>query len=223
MQAQDGAAAGVLAAAAKELRRDQRAIAHLVMAIDEAQMVYIDHATYAHEVWGALQRVHQQDMAGARIHVIRQLFDLRLQPGGCVREHISQMLALFNRLRQLQIPFTEQQKVFILLSSLDSSYQTLSHTLEAIPAQELDLEYVSGRLQDEQDKRLREKGRAAKGVALCPGVGVQKMLRARCKLLQRGGATFATQTNICREIASGSSPIATERSKAEHVVGEEAW
>ena len=156
------------AEAAAALKKDQRATAHIVMGIEEELMVHIDAATNAHQIWECLKRVFQRTSAGAKLHTTRQLFELRLQEGGCVRQHVAKMLALFNKLRQLNVPFSEEQKVYILLSSLDPSYETLSLTLESMPASQLNLDYVTGRLQDEQDRRQREKGKAVKGGCFLP-------------------------------------------------------
>lgn len=58
--------------------------------------------------------------------------------------------------------FPEDLNVHILLSLLDKSYDNLCLTLEAMPPANLTLQFVSGRLCDEEEHRQRE-GHAGPG------------------------------------------------------------
>lgn len=171
LQAAADASAEDKAAAAASQKRDRKAQGLLVLAVGPEQMPYVSELKNTHEVWTVLQRLNSRNTAGAKIHATRCLFDLRLQPGACVKEHIAKMVSAFNQLRQLGIPFSMEQQSYILLSSLDKSYETLALTLEAMPSTELTLEYISSRLADEQDKRQRERGLSSKGSYAVPKSG----------------------------------------------------
>ncbi|CAI7935423.1 Hypothetical predicted protein, partial [Podarcis lilfordi] len=110
----------------------------------------------AQEAYQALERVHHRTTAGAKIHTTRRLFEMKLRPGGNIRQHVTEMLSVFNELRLLQVNFSEELKVYILLSSLDKSYDNLCLSMESMSPQDLTLSYVTGRLSDEQERRVRE-------------------------------------------------------------------
>ncbi|CAI5791150.1 Retrovirus-related Pol polyprotein from transposon TNT 1-94 [Podarcis lilfordi] len=136
-------------------RRDQKAMSHVVMAMESSQLPHIDGLRTCHQIWSALARIHQRTAAGAKIYVIRTLFEKRLSPGESVCDHIVQMLTVFSKLRQLNVPFPDELKAYALLSSLDRCYENLDLTMEMMPLNDLTLEYISGRLIDEESKCQR--------------------------------------------------------------------
>ncbi|CAI5768508.1 Retrovirus-related Pol polyprotein from transposon TNT 1-94 [Podarcis lilfordi] len=149
------AAAADVERATAAAKKDKKAMSHVVMAIEASQLPHIDGLRTCHQIWSALTRIHQRTTAGAKIHVIRSLFEKRLSPGEPIRDHIAQMLTIFSKLRQLNVPFPDELKAYTLLSSLDRSYENLVLTMETMPPQDLTIEYISGRLIDEESKRQR--------------------------------------------------------------------
>ncbi|CAI5799407.1 Hypothetical predicted protein [Podarcis lilfordi] len=163
-QAAAGAAAAVVAAAQASQRKDQKALGTIVLSLEGSQLPLVEGLETAQEAYQALERVHHRTTAGAKIHTTRSLFELKLRPGDSIRQHVTKMLSVFNKLRLLQVNFTEELEVYILLSSLDKSYDNLCLTLESMNPADLTLQYVTGRLCDEEERCLRE-GRAGAG---CP-------------------------------------------------------
>ncbi|CAI5768991.1 Hypothetical predicted protein [Podarcis lilfordi] len=161
-QAAAGAAAAVAAAAQASQRKDPKALGAIVLSLEGSQLPLVEGLETAQEAYQALERVHHRTTAGAKIHTTRSLFELKLRPGDSIRQHVTKMLSVFNKLRLLQVNFTEELKVYILLSSLDKSYDNLCLTLESMNPADLTLQYVTGRLCDEEERRLRE-GRAGSG------------------------------------------------------------
>lgn len=143
------AAARVTAAA---LRRHQRMMGLLVLGLDSSQLSHVDGLGTSQATWQALERVHLHTTAGTKIHVTRSLFEMCLCPGRPVRDHIMHMLA-----------FPEELKVYILLSSLDKSYENLCLTLEAMPTEQLTLEFITGRLCDEEQRWQTDGGQVGSG------------------------------------------------------------
>ncbi|CAI5784466.1 Hypothetical predicted protein [Podarcis lilfordi] len=142
-QAAAGAAAAVVAAAQASQRKDQKALGAIVLSLEGSQLPLVEGLETAQEAYQALERVHHRTTAGAKIHTTRSLFELKLRPGDSIRQHVTKMLSVFNKLRLLQVNFTEELKVYILLSSLDKSYDNLSLTLESMNPADLTLQYVT--------------------------------------------------------------------------------
>ena len=156
VSAPDGATQAELNTAAAAKRKDQRALCAIVMSCDVSVLPHVQQAACAHEAWQNLVRVHQRETAGAKLHAMRHLFELKLKPGESVKTHIASVLAAFHRLRQHKIEFAEDVMVYILLSSLDKSFENLCLSFEAMPTADLTLHYVSGRLPDEEQRRQKE-------------------------------------------------------------------
>ncbi|CAI5799272.1 Hypothetical predicted protein [Podarcis lilfordi] len=166
-----GAAAADIAAAHASQRKNQKALGAIVLSLEGSQLPLVEGLETAQEAYQALERVHHRTTAGAKIHTTRRLFEMKLRPGGNIRQHVTEMLSVFNELRLLQVNFSEELKVYILLSSLDKSYDNLCLSMESMSPQDLTLSYVTGRLSDEQERRVRE-GRSGAGSSTgCRGGG----------------------------------------------------
>ena len=63
------------------------------------------------------------------------------------------MRNLFVKLEQRGMEFTENHKVYVILSSLPEDYNVLVTSLESMSERDLTLEYLTGRLLEEEDKR----------------------------------------------------------------------
>ncbi|CAI5772389.1 Retrovirus-related Pol polyprotein from transposon TNT 1-94 [Podarcis lilfordi] len=165
---------------------NQKALGAIVLSLEGSQLPLVEGLETAQEAYQALERVHHRTTAGAKIHTTRRLFEMKLRPGGNIRQHVTEMLSVFNELRLLQVNFSEELKVYILLSSLDKSYDNLCLSMESMSPQDLTLSYVTGRLSDEQERRVRE-GRSGAGSSTgCRGGGkpdescVQAFSTRRC-------------------------------------------
>ncbi|CAI5778308.1 Hypothetical predicted protein [Podarcis lilfordi] len=166
-----GAPAADIPAAHASQRQLPTAPGAIVLSLEGSQLPLVEGLETAQEAYQALERVHHRTTAGAKIHTTRRLFEMKLRPGGNIRQHVTEMLSVFNELRLLQVNFSEELKVYILLSSLDKSYDNLCLSMESMSPQDLTLSYVTGRLSDEQERRVRE-GRSGAGSSTgCRGGG----------------------------------------------------
>ncbi|CAI5767487.1 Hypothetical predicted protein [Podarcis lilfordi] len=98
-QAPAGAAAAVVAAAHASQRKDQKALGAIVLSLEGSQLPLVEGLETAQEVYQALERVHHRTTAGAKIHTTGSLFELKLRPGDSIRQHVTKMLSVFNKLR----------------------------------------------------------------------------------------------------------------------------
>ncbi|CAI5799444.1 DDE-type integrase transposase recombinase [Podarcis lilfordi] len=82
----------------------------------------------------------------------------------------------------------EEDKVFIVLSSLDDSYDMLVNSLESVETDKLTLEYVTGRLYAEEDRHAERKMTSAQLLEHPRGNNSQEEQRYREPEKQPGGA-----------------------------------
>ena len=63
------------------------------------------------------------------------------------------MRNLFVEIEQMGMQFRENHKVYVILSSLPEDYDVLVTSLESMPERDLTLEYLTGRMLEEEEKR----------------------------------------------------------------------
>ena len=140
--------------------RDERALAIIVLSVADDQLVHVAGKQKAKAAWDSLSEVYAQKTAGSLIAITRQLYRTVIHPGESVRRHINKLTECFQMLEQRGKMTLEEDRVFILLSSLSEEYNMLIMALESVETDKLTFQYVTGRLL-EQERRL-ESGKPAK-------------------------------------------------------------
>lgn len=135
------------------LAKDGKARAIIGLALENSQLTHVMKARSAKEMWEALQSFHYRSSLVNKIHVLRQLLRLQLEEGGNMADHIASVMELSQRLEAMGDTLNGFWLVAILLSSLPQSYDVLIIALESRKDEELDLEYVKGKLLDEWRRR----------------------------------------------------------------------
>lgn len=135
------------------LAKDGKARAVIGLALENNQLTHVMKAETAKEMWEVLQKIHHRSSLVNKIHVLRQLLRLQLEEGGNMADHIASVMELSQRLEAMGEQLSGFWLVAILLSSLPQSYDGLIVALESRKDDELDLEYVKGKLLDEWKRR----------------------------------------------------------------------
>ena len=141
----------------EDLKLDEKAHSALILSIENSQLPHVQGMDTAHELWQALRSVYVRDTAGTRIQLTRVLYNTKLSPHGSVEQHLQKLLALFAELQSINVTLDDESKVYIILSSLDASYDSLIQSLESMPRRDLTVRYVSGRLLEEETRRQRRR------------------------------------------------------------------
>lgn len=143
-------------------RKDEKARAMIGLALEDSQLTHIMYAVSANQMWEKLKGYHERGSLSNKIHVLRRLCSMRLDERGNMSDHLMQTTELVHRLTRMEEPLKEHLVVAILLSSLLESYNPLVTALEGRPEEDLQLEYVKGKLMDEW--RRRREGRNQENV-----------------------------------------------------------
>ncbi|KAJ6660909.1 hypothetical protein lerEdw1_017066 [Lerista edwardsae] len=99
------------------------------------------------------REAHVRDSTVSKITLTHRLYHTRLTPGSSMSAHLSKMKQMIAALEEKGHQFVEQQKAYIILSSLDASYDNLATSLEALPEKNLTVPYLCARLIEEEKKR----------------------------------------------------------------------
>ena len=136
------APAGVEAAAKFSLRRD-RALATIILALDASILYLVGDPTEPKEVWDKLEQQFQKKSWVNKYELRKKLYNLRLNEGDSMENHIKQMTEIFNSLAVIGEVIKEEDRVVHLLASLPDSYDmlvTAFQTNSTVPAMELVIE-----------------------------------------------------------------------------------
>lgn len=135
------------------LKRDQKAIATIVLLIDDTQLSLIRNSTTSKEVWKTLRDYHQKGTLTNKVSILKMICRLQLNENESMEKHLYKLDELFQRFANIGGTFEESFRVAIVLSSLPESYNSLTTALEARNESELTLSLVKSKLMDEFMKR----------------------------------------------------------------------
>lgn len=110
---------------------NKKAYYHIVMHLEDNQLVHIKKCKTAREAWKSLQSYHQKSTLSSRIRLTRKIFKAQLELGGNMENHLENMMNWFDELSAMGEPLSDRVLVTILLSSLNEDYDTLITALEA--------------------------------------------------------------------------------------------
>ncbi|XP_062991197.1 proton channel OTOP1 [Elgaria multicarinata webbii] len=139
-----------------EQRSIEKALASIILCLEDNQLVHVRGLVSAQECWRNLREIYVRDSAVSKVTLTRKLYRAQLQPNSSVSEHLNMMRQLFADLEERGMIFTECHKVYVVLSSLDDSWDSLVMSLEAMRESELTLRFLTGRLLEEEQKKLEK-------------------------------------------------------------------
>lgn len=140
------------------IKRDQKALAFIGLALDDSQLVYMREKETALDCWLALQEVHEKDTMTNKISLYKRIALHRMKEKATMEDHLNQMMNLFQRLSDLGAPANDDWKIGMIFTSLPSSYSTLVTALEARDERDLTLSLVQSKLLDEYMRQKENNG-----------------------------------------------------------------
>lgn len=154
-EAEIAAAEEAAVAATEEWKKwDNKARASIGLAVEDDQLGHIRKKTTAWGSWEALRNYHEKTTLSNKVHVMREICNLKLHENGNVEEHINKMSDLFQKLVDIgEQEISESWNVAMLLSSLPRSYDTLITALEAREEDDLNFAFVQQKVLAEYQRR----------------------------------------------------------------------
>ncbi|KRZ65853.1 Retrovirus-related Pol polyprotein from transposon TNT 1-94 [Trichinella papuae] len=133
-------------------RKECKAIAAICLTVEDDQLIHLAQLETAREMWQTLQRLHERASIGSKLYLMRKLYGMRFTHG-TMQSHINGILEIVTQLRGLGKNIEDEDLVAIMLCSLPNSYSALVTALEGRDEADLTVEYVSGKLLDEYQRR----------------------------------------------------------------------
>ncbi|XP_062710681.1 uncharacterized protein LOC134288810 [Aedes albopictus] len=113
------------------LKRDQKALATIVLYVEDCQLNLVRDAVTATEVWKVLQDFHEKVTVTSRVALLRRICSLNMAEGGDIEKHL---------------------KIAMIYRSLPESYGGLITALESRPDADQTLQLIKQKLLDEHQR-----------------------------------------------------------------------
>ena len=111
-------------------RRD-KALSHIVLAIDPKLLYLVGDPTDPAVVWKTLQDTFQKKTWANKLSLKRKLYNLKLDNKGDLQSHLKQLIEIYDELAVIGEKIDDEDKVINLLASLPNRFSTLVTALEA--------------------------------------------------------------------------------------------
>ena len=134
-------------------KRDQRALSWICLGLVNEVKIYVRSAKTSKEAWDLLCNHFEEKTLSKQINAKKQLFNLKLEPGGNMVQHVNRMKTLSERMQALGDPVSDRDLVMLLFVSLPEGYNNLVTTLETLSDEKLTWEYVRDRAITEYERR----------------------------------------------------------------------
>ncbi|KAG8124753.1 hypothetical protein E2320_020000 [Naja naja] len=126
-------------------KKNEKALANIILALEGSQQIHSRGLQSVKECWEALHSVYVRETAGSKPQ-------LKLEES--MSKHLQAMRKIFLELEERGITFTEAHKVYVVLSSLDTSWDILVTSLESMQERDLTMVCLTGQLLEEEQKQL---------------------------------------------------------------------
>ena len=137
-------------------KREDKAMSLIGRTIHQSLIYLVSHLENSAEVWEALEHHFRQRTDANRMDLITSLSDLKLKPGGDIREHVRKAKEYADELATIGQQLAELDRVIYLLKGLPKEYEMLITAWRA----QADLpgwDVVVRRLQETHDMLKRNK------------------------------------------------------------------
>uniref|UniRef100_A0A5S6QKH8 Retrovirus-related Pol polyprotein from transposon TNT 1-94 n=1 Tax=Trichuris muris TaxID=70415 RepID=A0A5S6QKH8_TRIMR len=130
-----------------------KAMALISLSVEDSQLLYIANCETASEMWEKLAKQYARSSFGSQLYLRRKLYGIRYT-SGTMQAHINSMLEVIELLRGAGTEIGNGELVAVLLCSLPESYSGLVTALEGRDEADLSVEYVTGKMLDEYQRRV---------------------------------------------------------------------
>lgn len=134
-------------------KRNNKAMAYITLSVEDNQLIHFAHFDNAFDVWQALSRKYERSTFGSRLYLRRKLYGIHYRSGPMCK-HIDLIMEVVGLLRGSGKPLEDEEIVAVLLVSLPESYAGLVTALEGRDEADLTVEYVTGKMLDEYQRRI---------------------------------------------------------------------
>ena len=151
-------------------RKEERALALIVLSLSDGQLMHVQNSSTAREAWDKLCNIHERKGLANKLYLRRKFLTAKMEEGGSMAGHINKIKMMAQQLEAIGAPASEDDIVTTLLYSLPESFEQLIVSLES-RADSLDLEFLTARLLNEETQRSEGKAAVKAGKAFTSASG----------------------------------------------------
>ena len=174
-------------------KQDLKAWNHIILGIDDDQLVHVRLTKGGQEAWKILKGIHVQTTLSARIRIMKTLFKIRLSREVTMQQHLQEIFENFHQLSEIGYGLANDMSVSVILASLPSEYEPLITALEAWDENRLTIEAVRSKLLEEWKRKEQMKSGETSESALqsirkditCLGCGKKGHIKRFCRNVQK--------------------------------------
>lgn len=138
-------------------KANQKALATIVLFLEDSQMHLVKGATTAQDAWTKLKAYHEKATMTSRVSLLKRICNLNLVEGNAegpdMERHLFELDELFDRLQCAGQELESSLKIAMVLRSLPDSFDILVTALESRKEEDLTMEIVKQKLLDEWQRR----------------------------------------------------------------------
>jgi hypothetical protein len=132
-------------------RKSAEARAEMILAVEIDQLAHMTAST-APEVWEELERVHRSRGFATKMALRRKFMSMRKPDDQKMSTWIGDVRSLVFRLSQVGVTVNDENVILVLTMGLPASFDTFVVALDSTDAAALTLDYVIGRLLNEESR-----------------------------------------------------------------------
>jgi hypothetical protein len=137
-------------------KRDRKGMNYIALSVDRANANLIYNLESGVEAWNVLREHHNMATLGSKLRTKKQLYSMKIVKTGSMYTHLNEMMALFNKLADVDGPMPENQKVITILSSIEPYYNRATSVILGWPEERLTVRNVKDYLVEEWMKLKNE-------------------------------------------------------------------
>jgi hypothetical protein len=141
-------------------RQSAEARAEMILAVEVDQLAHMT-ATTAYEVWQELERVRRSRGFATKMALRRTFMSMQMDNNQNMASWIGEVRGVAFRLKQAGITVDDEDIILVLTMGLPDSYDTFVVALDSTDSSALTLDYVIGRLLNEESRKIPTSTREA--------------------------------------------------------------
>ncbi|KAJ0904157.1 putative RNA-directed DNA polymerase [Helianthus annuus] len=169
--------------------KDKKARGKIILALTRSVAFNIMKETTARDMLEALSNMYEKPSAGNRVFLMRELFNMRMNEGSSVADHINEVNSILSRLATVGMKLDDDTQAVVLLSSLPDSWSGFVTTVtETAGTGNLKFDRVRDSVLGEDVRRRNTGGGSTSGMfSVSRGRGNNRSSGSRGKNLSKAG------------------------------------
>ena len=130
-----------------------KAYSLIALSVNKDLQIMVQTSSSAKEAWDNLKNQFDFVSAGQLVRLSRRFFGARMEEGGDLMKHITEMTSMAEQLREMEEDVSSKKFAVTMLGSLPDSYENFVTSMNTRDASQIEWTNVQGALMEEYEKR----------------------------------------------------------------------